>query len=287
MDAGIQSVAVVGAGFMGTGIAEAAAVAGLPVTLRDIDAAALALAKERIERSIARGVEGGKLDASHAEVALTRITLSTEWDALAGAGLVIEAVSESLELKLAVMRSIDHVVDPHAIVASNTSSIPIAELAQALRNPDRVVGLHFFSPVPVMTLVEVVVALDTSEATVAVAKAFVEQLGKRPIETKDRSGFIVNMLLVPYLMAAIRMLSDGYATREDIDAGMRLGAGHPMGPLVLCDFIGLDVLYAVCDSLYDEYKRDEYAPPPLLKRMVASGRLGRKSGRGFYDYDAR
>jgi 3-hydroxybutyryl-CoA dehydrogenase len=135
-----------------------------------------------------------------------------------------------------------------------------------------------------MTLVEVVVALDTSEETVAVAKAFVEQLGKRPIETKDRSGFIVNMLLVPYLMAAIRMLSDGYANREDIDAGMRLGAGHPMGPLVLCDFIGLDVLYAVCDSLYDEYKRDEYAPPPLLKRMVASGRLGRKSGRGFYDY---
>jgi 3-hydroxybutyryl-CoA dehydrogenase len=269
---------------MGTGIAEAAAVAGLPVTLRDIDAAALALAKERIERSIARGVEGGKLDASHAEVALARITLSTEWDALTGAGLVIEAVSENLELKLAVMRSIDHVIDPHAIVASNTSSIPIAELAQALRNPERVIGLHFFSPVPVMTLVEVVVALDTSEATVAAAKAFVEQLGKRPIETKDRSGFIVNMLLVPYLMAAIRMLSDGYATREDIDAGMRLGAGHPMGPLVLCDFIGLDVLYAVCDSLYDEYKRDEYAPPPLLKRMVASGRLGRKSGRGFYDY---
>ena len=277
-------MAVVGAGFMGTGIAEAAAVAGLPVTVRDIDAAALALAKERIERSIARGVEGGKLDASHAEVALARITLSTEWDALAGAGLVIEAVSENLELKLAVMRSIDHVIDQHAIVASNTSSIPIAELAQALRRPERVIGLHFVSPVPVMTLVEVVVALDTSEATVEVAKAFVEQLGKRPIETKDRSGFIVNMLLVPYLMAAIRMLSDGYANREDIDAGMRLGAGHPMGPLVLCDFIGLDVLYAVCDSLYDEYKRDEYAPPPLLKRMVASGRLGRKSGRGFYDY---
>jgi 3-hydroxybutyryl-CoA dehydrogenase len=148
-----------------------------------------------------------------------------------------------------------------------------------------VLGLHFFSPVPVMRLVEVVVALDTADEVVKVARGFVERLGKRPIETKDRSGFIVNMLLVPYLMAAVRMYEEEFASREDIDAGMRLGCGHPMGPLSLCDFIGLDVLYAVCDSLYEEFKRDEYAPPPLMKRMVASGRLGRKSGRGFYDYE--
>jgi 3-hydroxybutyryl-CoA dehydrogenase len=286
MEAAIHSVAVVGAGFMGTGIAEAVAVSGLPVTVLDVDDAALVRARGQIEHSLARGVEGGKLDASHAEVALARIALTTDWEALGGAGLVIESVTEDLDAKLEVMRSIDRVAGEPTIVASNTSSIPIAELAQALRNPERVLGLHFFSPVPVMTLVEVVIALDTSAETVAVAKSFVEQLGKRPIETKDRSGFIVNMLLVPYLMAAVRMLEDGYATREDIDAGMRLGAGHPMGPLVLCDFIGLDVLYAVCDSLYDEYKRDEYAPPPLLKRMVASGRLGRKSGRGFYEYSS-
>jgi 3-hydroxybutyryl-CoA dehydrogenase len=183
-----------------------------------------------------------------------------------------------------VMGAIDEIVDENTIIASNTSSIPIAELARVVRAPERVLGLHFFSPVPVMTLVEVVIALDTSPETLATAKEFVERVGKRPIETKDRSGFIVNMLLVPYLMAAVRMYEDGFATREDIDAGMKLGCGHPMGPLVLCDFIGLDVLYAVCDSLYEEFKRDEYAPPPLMKRMVASGRLGRKSGRGFYDY---
>jgi 3-hydroxybutyryl-CoA dehydrogenase len=179
------------------------------------------------------------------------------------------------------------VISERAIVASNTSSIPIAELARAFQNPERVLGLHFFSPVPVMTLVEVVVALDTSADTVEIARAFVERLGKRPIVTKDRSGFIVNMLLVPYLMAAVRMYEDGFASRDDIDAGMMLGCGHPMGPLALCDFIGLDVLYAVCDSLYEEFKRDEYAPPPLMKRMVASGRLGRKSGRGFYEYAER
>jgi 3-hydroxybutyryl-CoA dehydrogenase len=183
------------------------------------------------------------------------------------------------------MAEIEEVAREDAIVASNTSSIPIAELARPISDPERVLGLHFFSPVPVMRLVEVVRALDTSEETVGAARTFVERIGKRPIETKDRSGFIVNMLLVPYLMAAVRMYEDGFASREDIDAGMLLGCGHPMGPLALCDLIGLDVLYAVCNSLFDEFKRDEYAPPPLLKRMIASGRLGRKSGRGFYDYD--
>ncbi|MFZ0976312.1 MAG: 3-hydroxybutyryl-CoA dehydrogenase [Solirubrobacteraceae bacterium] len=282
----IESVAVVGAGFMGTGIAEAVAVSGIPVIVRDVDDAALARAGKRIDTSLARAVRGGKLDGASAGAARDLIDLTTQIEVIGETDLVIEAVPEDARLKLSVMEAIDAVVADGAIVASNTSSIPIAELAQAIRQPERVLGLHFFSPVPVMNLVEVVVALDTSESTVGSAKRFVERLGKRPIETKDRSGFIVNMLLVPYLMAAVRMYEEGFASREDIDNGMKLGCGHPMGPLTLCDFIGLDVLYAVCDSLYEEFKRDEYAPPPLLKRMVASGRLGRKSGRGFYDYSS-
>jgi 3-hydroxybutyryl-CoA dehydrogenase len=280
----IECVAVVGGGFMGTGIAESAAVAGLPVIVRDVDERSVGLAGERIDTSLARAVRGGKLDEDHARAARERIELTTNLEAIARADLVIEAVPEVEQLKLDVMGEIDAVAREDAMVASNTSSIPIAELAQAISDPSRVLGLHFFSPVPVMMLVEVVVALDTSEDTVGRARRFVERLGKRPIETKDRSGFIVNMLLVPYLMAAVRMYEERFASREDIDNGMKLGCGHPMGPLTLCDFIGLDVLYAVCDSLYEEFKRDEYAPPPLLKRMVASGRLGRKSGRGFYDY---
>jgi 3-hydroxybutyryl-CoA dehydrogenase len=285
-NSGIESVAVVGGGLMGTGIAESVAVAGLPVVVRDVDEVSIKRAQGRLEASIARAVRGGKLDAAHADVARGRIDLTTDIEAIAGADLVVEAVPEQEDLKLEVMHAIDGIARGDAIIASNTSSIPIAELAQAVHTPERVLGLHFFSPVPVMTLVEVVVALDTSAETVDRAKAFAEQIGKCPIETKDRSGFIVNMLLVPYLMAAVRMYEDGFATRDDIDTGMRLGCGHPMGPLALCDFIGLDVLYAVCDSLYEEFKRDEYAPPPLMKRMVASGRLGRKSGRGFYDYES-
>jgi 3-hydroxybutyryl-CoA dehydrogenase len=281
----IESVAVVGGGFMGTGIAESAAVSGLRVVVRDVDEAALERARARIDASLARAVKGGKLDSAQARDASEMIDLTTDLEGIAGADLVLEAVPEDQRLKLEVMEAINRVVSDEALVASNTSSIPIAELAQALRRPERVLGLHFFSPVPVMRLVEVVVALDTADEVVKAARTFVERLGKRPIETKDRSGFIVNMLLVPYLMAAVRMYEEEFASREDIDAGMRLGCGHPMGPLALCDFIGLDVLYAVCDSLYEEFKRDEYAPPPLMKRMVASGRLGRKSGRGFYDYD--
>ncbi len=280
----IESVAVVGGGFMGTGIAETVAVAGMQVIVRDVDEASLSRAGERIETSLARAVRGGKLDDTSARAVRERIELTTSLETVGQADLVVEAVPEDARLKLSVMEAIDNVVSDGAIVASNTSSIPIAELAQAVSDPTRVLGLHFFSPVPVMMLVEVVVALDTSEETVGRARRFIERLGKRPIETKDRSGFIVNMLLVPYLMAAVRMYEDGFASREDIDNGMKLGCGHPMGPLTLCDFIGLDVLYAVCDSLYEEFKRDEYAPPPLMKRMVASGRLGRKSGRGFYEY---
>jgi 3-hydroxybutyryl-CoA dehydrogenase len=203
---------------------------------------------------------------------------------LVPADLLIEAVVEDASVKEELFRRADELLPDGAILASNTSSIPIAGLAAATERPDRVLGLHFFSPVPVMKLVEVVIGLDTADETVERASAFAEQIGKTAIKTKDRSGFIVNFLLVPYLMAAVRMYEEGFASREDIDEGMKLGCGHPMGPLTLCDFIGLDVLYSVCDSLYEEFKRDEYAPPPLMKRMVVSGHLGRKTGRGFYEY---
>jgi 3-hydroxybutyryl-CoA dehydrogenase len=229
-------------------------------------------------------VERGKVDEAGAAVILNRITYTHRLEDLADADLVIEAVPENVELKTAILQQVAGIVSEDVMIASNTSSIPIAQLAGGLPRPERVLGLHFFSPVPVMRLVEIVVALDTSEATQETAQEFAERIGKRPIVTKDRSGFIVNMLLVPYLMAAIRMYEEGFATAPDIDEGMKLGCGHPMGPLTLCDMIGLDVLYSVCDSLYDEFKEPAYAPPPLLKRMVASGRNGRKSGRGFYRY---
>jgi 3-hydroxybutyryl-CoA dehydrogenase len=197
---------------------------------------------------------------------------------------VVEAVPENAELKANILAQVAGIVSEEALIASNTSSIPVAQLAAGLPRPERVLGLHFFSPVPLMRLVEIVVALDTSEETLATAQDFAERIGKRAIVTKDRSGFIVNMLLVPYLMAAVRMYEEGFATAEDIDEGMKLGCGHPMGPLTLCDMIGLDVLYSVCDSLYEEFKEPGYAPPPMMKRMVASGRIGRKAGHGFYDY---
>ena len=280
----LERVAVLGGGLMGSGIAEAIAVAGLPVVLREIDERALSAARERIEGSLERAVARRKLTADARHQALASIEFTTDLGDLAGVELVVEAVPEDADLKIAVLAEAAGVVGPDAILASNTSSIPIAQLGAGVPSPERVVGLHFFSPVPVMRLVEVVVALDTSAQTVAAANAFVERIGKRAIETKDRSGFVVNMLLVPYLMAAVRMYEEGFADREAIDEGMRLGCGHPMGPLELCDLIGLDVLHSVCESLYEEFKQPEYAPPPLLKRMVASARLGRKSGVGFYSY---
>ncbi len=268
---------------MGAGIAETAAVAGIPVVLRELPQY-LDATRQRLTASLARAVKKGKLDDEQMQAALARITLTSELKDVAGADLVIEAVSEDIEIKTAIMHELDQIVSAETILASNTSAIPIAQLASAVSHPDRVVGLHFFSPVPVMKLVEIVHALDTSDDTIKKARLFVERLGKDAIITKDRSGFIVNFLLVPYLMAAVRMYEEGFASREDIDNGMRLGAGHPMGPLTLCDFIGLDVLNAVGNSMYDEFKLTEYAPPPVMKRMIAAGRLGRKSGRGFYDY---
>jgi 3-hydroxybutyryl-CoA dehydrogenase len=279
----IARVGVIGAGFMGSGIAEAAARASIDVTLHEPVHEPLDRSKGRIEQSVARAVRGGKLTDDDAVQLLERISWTTSFDDLGGCDLVVEAVVEDPLVKGEVFQRLDALL-PEAILASNTSSIPIAQLASWTQDPRRVLGLHFFSPVPVMKLVEIVVGLDTDADIVEQAATFAEQIGKRPIRTKDRSGFIVNMLLVPYLMAAVRMYEDGFASREDIDDGMKLGAGHPMGPLTLCDFIGLDVLYAVCDSLYEEFKRPEYAPPPLLKRMVVSGHHGRKTGRGFYEY---
>jgi 3-hydroxybutyryl-CoA dehydrogenase len=280
----IERVAILGGGLMGSGIAESVARAGLPVVVRDLDRTAVGAARKRVDASLAHAEERGKIDASEAERIRSRIEMTTELGELAGADLVIEAVPENAELKAGILAQVAGIVSEEALIASNTSSIPIAQLAAGISSPERVLGLHFFSPVPVMKLVEVVVALDTSEATLASAREFAERIGKRAIVTKDRSGFIVNMLLVPYLMAAVRMYEEGFASAEDIDEGMKQGCGHPMGPLTLSDFIGLDVLYAIGDSLYEEFKRTEYAPPPLLKRMVASGRIGRKAGRGFYEY---
>ena len=279
----IESVAVLGGGFMGAGIAESASVAGLPVVIRELPEY-LAAARIRLEKSMDSAVKRGKLDADKRDEALARVAFSSELKDVAGSDLVIEAVPENLALKVSIMKELNEIVSDDTILASNTSSIPIAELAGTVSGPGRVVGLHFFSPVPAMKLVEIVQALDNSEETITIAEAFVTGLGKHSIVTKDRAGFIVNFLLTSYLMGAVRMYEEGFASREDIDAGMKLGAGHPMGPLQLCDFIGLDVLQAVCTSMFDEFKRDEYAPPPLMKRMIAAGRLGRKSGRGFYEY---
>lgn len=280
----VQRVGVVGAGFMGSGIAESAARAGLDVVVHEPDAAPLARSRERISTSVERAVAGGKLSADEAADLEARVTWTPDFEALSEADLVVEAIVEDAEVKGATFQRLDALLPEPVLLASNTSSIPIAQLASWTEARGRVLGLHFFSPVPVMRLVEVVVGLDTDPAAVGRADGFVRALSKQPIHTKDRSGFIVNMLLVPYLMAGVRMYEDGFATREDIDEGMKLGCGHPMGPLTLCDFIGLDVLYAVCDSLYDEFKRPEYAPPPMLKRMVVSGHHGRKTGRGFYEY---
>jgi len=276
----IKSVGIVGGGFMGAGIAETVALAGVPVVIREL-AEYQDASRQRIEVSLERAVKRGKVDAARRDAALELVTLTSELDDLAGADLVIEAVPEIVELKMSIMCALDTILDDDTIIGSNTSAIPIAQLAGEVRNPDRVVGLHFFSPVPVMALVEIVRALDTSDETVESMRAFVADIGKQSIETKDRSGFIVNFLLIPYLVAAVRMYEEGFASREDIDQGMKLGAGHPMGPLALCDFIGLDILHAVCNSLFEEFRRPEYAPPPLMRRMIAAGRLGKKSGRGF------
>lgn len=280
----VSAVGVVGAGFMGSGIAESAAAAGKQVMLYEPDEAPLARSRGNLAASVAKAVARSKLSEPDAAALTDRVSYTTRLEDLRSADVVIEAAVENRAIKGELFARMDASLPDALFLASNTSSIPIGELAARTGHPERVIGLHFFSPVPVMKLVEVVVALDTSEPTLAAAERFAGEIGKQAIRTKDRAGFVVNLLLVPYLMAAVRMYEQGFASREDIDTGMKLGCGHPMGPLELSDFIGLDVLDAVCESLYDEFKQQDYAPPPLLKRMVAAGHRGRKTGRGFYDY---
>jgi len=271
---------------MGSGIAEVCARAGRDVIVREIDPPTAKAAQQSIEKSLERAVKRGKLSAEEVEATLGRIRFSDDYADFADRQMVIEAIVESEPEKLEVFASLDEVVtDEDAILASNTSSIPVMKLAMATRRPQAVCGLHFFNPVPVLELVELVVSLLTSEETAERAAAFASDvLGKHVIRAKDRAGFIVNQLLIPYLLSAIRMVESGFATHEDIDTGMVKGCAHPMGPLALLDLIGLDTTLAVADSLYEEFREQLYAPPPLLSRMVEAGLLGRKTGRGFFDY---
>lgn len=282
----IERVGVVGCGLMGSGIAEVCARQGLDVVVVDAGEDAVKTGRDRVEGSLANAVRRGKLDADGQQRALEALRFGADLGALADRQLVVEAVTENEAVKTAVFRDLDAIVqDPAAILASNTSSIPIMKLAMATSRPAQVVGMHFFNPVPVLPLVELVSSLVTSAETTEEAAAFATKvLGKHVIRSQDRAGFIVNALLIPYLLSAIRMLESGFATAEDIDAGMVQGCAHPMGPLALADLIGLDTTMAVAESLYEEFKEPLYAPPPLLNRMVEAGLLGRKSGRGFHMY---
>lgn len=282
----IQKVGVVGCGLMGSGIAEVCARAGRSVTVVEADGRAAERGRARVEASLGRAVKAQKLSQGSADETLGRIELTTDFGALADRQMVVEAVVEAEPDKVAVFETLDKVVEaPDALLASNTSSIPIMKLAMATGRPEQVVGLHFFNPVPVLPLVEVVASLLSGDEAVRLAERFAaDVLGKRAIRSKDRAGFIVNALLIPYLLSAIRMMESGFATPEDIDTGMVKGCAHPMGPLALTDLIGLDTTMAVATSLYEEFKEPLYAPPPLLARMVEAGLLGKKSGRGFYEY---
>jgi 3-hydroxybutyryl-CoA dehydrogenase len=280
----IRKVGVLGAGLMGSGIAEVCAKSGYDTLVREIDDELVKKGLARIEGSLAKAVEKGKLAAGDRDAAWTRLGSTIRMEDLADCDLVIEAIVENLDVKKETYRALDGICKPETIFCSNTSSLTITEMSAATTRPDRFAGLHFFNPVPVMKLVEVVRTIATSEATASTVFEFAQSLGKEPIRTHDNSGFIVNRLLVPYLLDAVRALEEGVGSREDIDKGMELGCGHPMGPLKLVDFVGLDTTYAIAQIMYDEYREKRFAPPPLLKRMVLAGRYGRKSGRGFYEY---
>jgi 3-hydroxybutyryl-CoA dehydrogenase len=282
----ISRVGVVGCGLMGSGIAEVCSRAGVDVIVREIDAAAAEAGQKRLTTSLDRGVRSGKLSEADRDAALARLTFTTDLGDMADRQLVVEAVIEDEALKTEVFTMLDKVVtDERAILASNTSSIPVMKLGIATQRPEQVVGIHFFNPVPVLKLVELVTSLLTSPETVTRADAFAtDVLDKKVIRSQDRAGFIVNTLLIPYLLSAIRMMESGFATADDIDTGMVEGCNHPMGPLHLADLIGLDTTLAIADSMYAEFKEPLYAAPPLLSRMVEAGLLGRKAGRGFYDY---
>ena len=282
----IKRVGVLGCGLMGSGIAQVAAAAGYETRVRDVGPAILDKAKAGIEKSLARFVEKGKLTAQAKEAAIARLSWTTTVADLKDCDIVIEAVTEDLDLKNALWKELDGLCPAHTIFASNTSSLTIAAMAAATSRPDRFVGLHFFNPVPLMQLVEVVRTVTTTPPTFDRAYAFAKSLGKEAVAAKDNSGFIVNLLLVPYLLDAIRALEHGVASVADIDKAMQLGCGYPMGPLTLLDFVGLDTTYKIAEIMFTEYREPRYAPPPLLKRMVLAGMYGRKSGKGFYDYTA-
>ena len=281
---GIQTGGVLGCGLMGAGIAQVCAQAGYRTVIREVDEGLLTKGLGRIDKSLAAGLEKGKLTRIARDEARGNLTGTTSFEELGPCDLVIEAIVENLHAKREAFTALEAAVGEHTIFLSNTSSLCITEIAAATKRPDRCGGLHFFNPVPVMKLVEVVRALPTSDKTFGTVFSFAQSLGKEPITAPDRPGFIVNRLLVPYLLEAIRVYERGLATAEDIDKGMTLGCGHPMGPLTLLDFVGLDTTYYIAEIMFQEFKEPAYAPPPLLKRMVLAGRLGRKSGRGFYEY---
>jgi 3-hydroxybutyryl-CoA dehydrogenase len=280
----ISRVGVLGCGQMGSGIAQAAAVAGYPTVARDVETGLLARGERTIQQSLDKLVEKAKLAGADRDAALARLAFTVDLSDLAGCDLIIEAVTEDFELKAELWRGLDPLCPPRTVFASNTSSLSIGAMAAATSRPDRFVGLHFFNPVPLMPLVEVVRAIATSRETFDTAQAFARRLGKEPITAQDRPGFVVNRLLVPYLLDAARAREAGLASTADVDRGMQLGCGHPMGPLTLLDFIGLDTVVRIAEIMFDEFREARFAPPPLLRRMVTAGLHGRKSGRGFYDY---
>ena len=280
----IKSVGVLGCGLMGSGIAEVCARAGLKTVVREVDQGFLDKGLAKIHGSLSKAVEKGKLSAEARDQTAANLSGTTRFEDLAGCDLVIEAIVENLEEKRRSFGALDGLLRPEAMLASNTSSLTLTQLAAGTSRPDRFVGLHFFNPVPVMKLVEVVRTILTSEEAFDSAMRFARAVGKEPIACKDNSGFVVNRLLVPYLLDAIRALEEGVGSVEDIDKGMQLGCGYPMGPFTLLDFVGLDTTYFIANIMFEEYREKRFAPPALLKQMVQAGRLGRKSGRGFYDY---
>ena len=280
----IRKVGVVGCGLMGSGIAQVAAMAGFPTAVSEVSEELLKKGLSSIEKSLAKFVAKGQLTTEQRSQTLWRLKPTTGLDNFADCDLVIEAVSENLELKRKIFTELDGIVKPEAIFASNTSSLSITEMMTATRRAPRFLGLHFFNPVPLMKLVEVIQTVVTDPAVVKIGLDYARKVGKTPILTKDRAGFIVNRLLVPYLLDSIRALEEGVGSIEDIDNGMRLGCNHPMGPLTLNDFVGIDTTYYIAEILFNEYREKRFAPPPLMKRMVTAGMYGRKSGKGFYDY---
>jgi 3-hydroxybutyryl-CoA dehydrogenase len=280
----IRKIGVVGCGLMGSGIAQVAAAAGYPVVVREVSDELLKKGLGSIEKSLGRFAEKGQITADQKAETLGRLKPTLKLEDFADCDLVIEAIIENLERKRELYRELDGIVKPDAIFASNTSSLSITDMMTATRRPSRFLGLHFFNPVPMMKLVEVVKSVATDPGVVETGLAYVQKLGKTPILTSDRGGFIVNRLLVPYLLDSIRALEEGVGSIEDIDNGMKLGCGHPMGPLTLNDFVGIDTTCYIAEIMFTEYRERRFAPPPLMKRMVAAGMLGRKSGKGFYDY---